>query len=1046
MPAVSSAAGLLSLLAEDNDDLKQHALTHLNKVVHDYWFQISGSIGSVEALYEDDDFAHRELAALVASKVFYHLGELDDALNYALGAGSLFDVEEQSEYVTTLVARCLDQYFEKRVKAAESRSGAEEAEAAIDPRLTAIVERMLDKCLAAGQYEQAIGVCLEGRRLDRLEAAILRAPAGEARTRVLKYALRVCQQLIISRDFRQQVLRLVIRLYETVEQPDWVDICQCLMFLDDAPEVAKILNRLITGSEDDELLAYQVGFDLVENELQSFLADVSGRLEGPGGAPAAAAAAAAPAEGAAAPADGDAAMDTDAAAAAPAPAEPAAAAAAAAPAGPHAARLARLRDILSGKTPIALYLDFLYRHNQADLQVLKNIKGAVDARVSVTHSATIAANALMHAGTTVDTFLRSNLDWLAKATNWAKFSATASLGVIHRGHLSQGRALMQPYLPRGGAAAGGGAGGSAYSEGGALYALGLIYANHGGDIRPFLLESLRGTSNETTQHGACLGLGLAALGTDDEEALEDVKNVLYSDSAVAGEAAGIALGLLCCGSGGERVAGEALAYAHDTQHEKIIRGVALGLALMQYGREEAAEALIEQMTRDADPMIRYGGMYAIGMAYRGTDNNGAVQKLLSFAVSDVADDVRRAAVLCLGFVLMNVPQQCPRIVALLAESFNPHVRYGAAMAVGLACAGTGLKEAVNLLEPMLADPVDYVRQGALIAMALVLMAQPESRVAPFRKRLDKFITEKHEEVMCKMGAIIAAGILDGGGRNATVGLRSRSGYFRRTSVVGLAVFTQYWYWYPLLYFVSLAFAPSALIELNSDLKMPKASFTCNCKPSIFAYPPPLTAEVKEAKAKVPAAILSTTAKAAERQRKKAAEKEKAAGGGAASSSAPAGDAKPAAEGGDKMETDEAAAAAADKDKAAAGAAGGDATAKDKKEPEPSNYTMENPARVTPAQARFIALPAGGRWQPVRAGGPVTGIMVMRDTQPGEPLELVATQGDAAAAAAAAPAAAAAAAPAAAAAAPAAAQPAAAAPASGGDADEPPPPAPFTYDG
>ncbi len=45
-------------------------------------------------------------------------------------------------------------------------------------------------------------------------------------------------------------------------------------------------------------------------------------------------------------------------------------------------------------------------------------------------------------------------------------------------------------------------------------------------------------------------------------------------------------------------------------------GVALGLALMQYGREEAAEALIEQMTRDADPIIRYGGMYVIGMAYR----------------------------------------------------------------------------------------------------------------------------------------------------------------------------------------------------------------------------------------------------------------------------------------------------------------------------------------------------------------------------------------------------------------------------------------------
>ena len=55
----------------------------------------------------------------------------------------------------------------------------------------------------------------------------------------------------------------------------------------------------------------------------------------------------------------------------------------------------------------------------------------------------------------------------------------------------------------------------------------------------------------------------------------------------------------------------------------------------------------------------------------------------------------------------------------------------------------------------------------------------------------------------------------------TVGLRSASGYFRRTSCVGMMLFLQYWYWYPLSYCLSLALQPSALIGINADLKLPK---------------------------------------------------------------------------------------------------------------------------------------------------------------------------------------------------------------------------------
>ena len=39
-----------------------------------------------------------------------------------------------------------------------------------------------------------------------------------------------------------------------------------------------------------------------------------------------------------------------------------------------------------------------------------------------------------------------------------------------------------------------------------------------------------------------------------------------------------------------------------------------------------------------------------------------------------------------------------------------------------------MQEAVDLLHPLLTDTVDIVKQGALIATALVLMQQPESKV------------------------------------------------------------------------------------------------------------------------------------------------------------------------------------------------------------------------------------------------------------------------------------------------------------------------------
>ena len=49
--------------------------------------------------------------------------------------------------------------------------------------------------------------------------------------------------------FAAQVLQLLVRLGRQADSLDWVTICQCLMFLDNPDEVAKILHQLLTGSE-----------------------------------------------------------------------------------------------------------------------------------------------------------------------------------------------------------------------------------------------------------------------------------------------------------------------------------------------------------------------------------------------------------------------------------------------------------------------------------------------------------------------------------------------------------------------------------------------------------------------------------------------------------------------------------------------------------------------------------------------------------------------------------------------------------------------------
>lgn len=159
-----------------------------------------------------------------------------------------------------------------------------------------------------------------------------------------------------------QVLRLLVKVYQKLPSPDYLSICQCLMFLDEPEGVASILEKLLRSeNKDDALLAFQIAFDLVENEHQAFLLNARDRLSVPKTQaaepeqPKSSEADSAQNEGSA-PEDVQMTDGSSASNVATCDADPSEVM--------YSERLTKLKGILSGETSIQLTLQFLYSHNK----------------------------------------------------------------------------------------------------------------------------------------------------------------------------------------------------------------------------------------------------------------------------------------------------------------------------------------------------------------------------------------------------------------------------------------------------------------------------------------------------------------------------------------------------------------------------------------------------------------------------------------------------------------------------------------------------------
>ena len=636
---------------------------------------------------------------------------------------------------------------------------------------------------------------------------------------MIPYALKVANKDIHDPDYRIKVLKWLADYVQ--DHCSETQISKLYQSLDDPESVAALLITLASSGDTNQLLlAYQIAFDLAENASQKFRAPIINML-----------------------------FDD----------------------------LPVIKDILTRQTPLQLQLDFMFKKVNDDTGLLDAIKTGFNTdEIQSVHSAAVILFSYMYANTAYDQYYRDNLQWFTGVSKWHLFLTIAAVGAVHIGHLDAALTVLSPYL-------------SSKSgpeiTGGALFALGLIYANYGWDskVNETIRNSLRNSRQMYVQYGASLALGLISIGSQNQSDYQMLKDIVMADKPVpeTGEAAGYGLGMVMLGCGPSEEGEELITFAENCEHDKINRGLAMAFALMMYGQEQIADKQVDRLLNERKSVLRESACWTLALAYVGTGSNDAVQKLLHIAVSDVSNDVRRIAVIGVGFVMSRNPEKIPEMLGLLTLSYNPHVRSGASLAIGFALAGTGNSEAIELIKPLLKDTDSIVIQSATLAMAMLLQQQSDSQVPyckEFRNYLRKKIRKNSLEMM-SYTVSAAYGILYAAGRNSVIGCNTLRGENSILSTVGMAMFCNYFYFLPLSLMLPLAFHPTAMIGLDENLTPVDWPVLSHAKPSLFANPPSFESEkevVKIAdavalsisKAKTPEEIQAEEAAKAEEQRQK----------------------------------------------------------------------------------------------------------------------------------------------------------------------------------
>lgn len=455
--------------------------------------------------------------------------------------------------------------------------------------------------------------------------------------------------------------------------------------------------------------------------------------------------------------------------------------------------------ILSGQWKQEILSNFLFKNNKTNFKFLESMSKARAPYMAL-------ANSFMNAGTTNDSLYRNNKN-LIGSKDWNRFLEFASLGMIHQGNFDPFEILKEllPSLE------------NTSGEAGALMALGIMSAGRNDEeVNEFYMNWLNSNLEEIV-FGSCIGLGLNSMETGNKQLFERLKSLFATDNTITQESALYAAGLIFAGTEDKEVV-DFIRSIHDNTHfPRVKRVCGLAISLINVLSENRSDLLILLESENAS--IRSMGLLSLGTAYAASSNLDIIDKILPF-VDDRDDETKRSAVIAISLIGYGDPEIKSLCIVPLAENHNPFVRATAALCLGFFNSGICDIEVCNILEAMLYDSEELVKQNACIGAGFAFMQGNPTVIPNYKRTLDRMnliIVSRSESQCAKIGASIGRAVCEASGKSSVFSLKNFSGQIVSNKVIGAMLFLYSWYWYPLIPCVALCLQPTPIFFFDQNL-------------------------------------------------------------------------------------------------------------------------------------------------------------------------------------------------------------------------------------